>query len=138
MKYNVNAQVHKINWATIFKKSVVIGTHLICVANMLAKLARKQALSIQHSGCPLYLNLINLSLLYNLQVHDHVLFSRAPVLFSVGCRVESSFLIRNKFLYIRDHFHWLQQVDTMQFSSGSDSVKLHLRKIALIPLMPWQ
>lgn len=60
-------------------------------------------------------------------------FPKTPIPFCTPWRVESRFLIMSKF--IRDQFHWLQKVDTMQFSFGSDSVKLHLRKMALIPLM---
>lgn len=48
------------------------------VTNILTKFVRKQALSIQHSGYPLDLNLIILSLLHNLQGHDHVLFPQDP------------------------------------------------------------
>lgn len=62
-------------------------------------------------------------------------FPKAPVPFWTLWRVESRFLIMSKFLCIRDQFHWLQKVNTMQFSFGSDSVKLHLRKMALVPSM---
>lgn len=64
---------------------------------MLVKFLKNQASSIWHSGCPQYLNLIILCLLYNLYIHDRVLFFQDHwYIWCSGWRVEGKALTMNE------------------------------------------